>query len=76
MDLRLINLYDDDTNFLAITNAPKEEIQLALDYKNKMLENDDLSFRSDFEEMQDFLQKRGYVLGQVGYITDIESYLW
>ena len=54
-DLRMINLFDSDTNFLVLTNAPAEEIRNALNYKNQMLIDDDPSFRSDFEEMQEYL---------------------
>lgn len=75
-DTRIINLFDDDTNFLVETNAPEEEIRNAIAYKNQMLGNDDPSFRSDFEEMQEYLQNKGYVFDQIGYVNEIESYYW
>ena len=75
-DTRIINLFDDDTNFLVKTNAPEEEIRNAIDHKNQMLENDDPSFRSDFEEMQEYLQNKGYEFDQIGYVNEIESYYW
>lgn len=75
-DTRIINLFDDDTNFLVKTNAPEEEIRKALDHKNQMLENGDPSFRSDFEEMQGYLQNKGYEFDQIGYVNEIESYYW
>lgn len=75
-ETRLINLHDCDTDFLVETNAPAEEIQNALEHKNQMLENDDPTFRSDFEEMQDYLQNKGYTFEQIGYINEIESYYW
>lgn len=75
-DLRMINLFDDENNLLVQTNAPAEEIRNALDYKNEMLINDDPSFRSDFEEMQEYLWNKGYIFEQVGYIEDIEGYYW
>lgn len=75
-ETRIINLYDDDTNFLVETNAPEEEIENAIEYKNQMLENDDPSFRSDFEEMQEYLQNKGYEFDQIGYVNEIESYYW
>ena len=73
---RIINLFDDDTNFLVETNAPEEEIRNAIAHKNQMLENDDPSFRSDFEEMQEYLQNKGYEFDQIGYVNEIESYYW
>ena len=76
MKTRIINLYDCDTNFLVKTNAPVDEIEKALDYKNEMLENDDPNFRSDFEEMQEFLETKGYTFNEIGYVNEIESYLW
>lgn len=75
-DLRMINLFDDENNLLVQTNAPAEEIRNALDYKNEMLINDDPSFRSDFEEMQEYLWNKGYIFEQVGYVEDIEGYYW
>ena len=75
-DTRIINLYYDDTNFLVETNAPEEEIINARAHKNRMLENDDPSFRSDFEEMQEYLQNKGYEFDQIGYVNEIESYCW
>lgn len=74
---RLINLYDDYTNNLVQTNAPSEVIRDAIEYKNQMLENDDPSFRSDFEEIQEYLQNKGYEFAQIGYVNEIiESYYW
>ena len=73
---RIINLFDDGTNFLVETNAPEEEIRNAIAHKNQMLENDDPSFRSDFEEMQDYLQNKGYTFNSFGYIEEIEGYYW
>ena len=75
-DTRIINLFDDDTNFLVETNAPEKEIRKALEHKNQMLVNDDPTFRSDFEEMQDYLQNKGYTFEQIGYVNEIESYCW
>jgi hypothetical protein len=75
-ELRIINLYDDDTNLLVETNAPVEKIEEAIAHKNEMLINDDPNFRCDFEEVQDFLNKAGYHFEQIGYINDIEGYLW
>ena len=73
---RIINLFDNETNFLVETNAPEEEIRNAIAHKNQMLENDDPSFRSDFEEMQDYLQNKGYTFNSFGYIEEIEGYYW
>ena len=73
---RIINLFDDDTNFLVETNAPEEEIRNAIAHKNQMLENDDPSFRSDFEEMQEYLGNKGYNFAQIGYVDEIEGYCW
>ena len=73
---RIINLYDCDTDYLVKTNAPAEEIQNAIDYKNTMLENDDPAFRSDFEEMQEYLQKKHYRFEGVGYVKEMEKYNW
>ena len=75
-DTRIINLFDDDTNFLVKTNAPKEEIRNAITHKNQMLENDDPGFRSDFEEMQEYLWNKGYDFEQIGYVDEIEGYCW
>lgn len=75
-DLRMINLFDSETNLLVLTNAPAEEIRNALDYKNQMLIDDDPSFRSDFEEMQEYLWDKGYDFEQVGYVEEIEGYYW
>lgn len=75
-ETRLINLYDCDTDFLVETDAPEEEIRKALDHKNEMLINDDPDFRSDFEEMQEYLQSKGYYFEQIGYIEDLEGYNW
>lgn len=74
--VRLINLFDSETDFLVETNAPVEEIKKAIKHKNEMLINYDPSFRSDFEEMQDYLNSRGYYFEQVGYVNEIESYEW
>ena len=75
-ELRLINLHDCDTDLLVETNAPAEEIRNAIAHKNKMLEEDDESFRSDFEEMQEYLQNKGYEFDQIGYVNAVEWYLW
>jgi len=75
-ELRIINLYDDETNFLVETNAPEEEIRKALDHKTEMLINDDPAFRSDFEEMQEYLQNKGYHFESLGYVNEIEKYYW
>ena len=75
-ETRIINLYDSETNYLVQTDAPAEEIHNAIAYKNQMLENDDPSFRSDFEEMQSYLQEKGYTFEQFGYVNDIEGYCW
>ncbi len=75
-DIRIINLFDDYTNFLVKTNAPEEEIRNAIAHKNQMLKNDDPSFRSDFEEMQEYLQNKGYDFKQIGYVDGIERYYW
>lgn len=75
-DLRMINLFDSETNLLVLTNAPAEEIRNALDHKNQMLIDDDPSFRSDFEEMQEYLWDKGYDFEQVGYVEEIEGYYW
>ena len=78
--IRIINLYDCDSNYLAETDAPAEEINKAIEYKNKMLEDDAPEFRSDFEEMQTFLNEKGYYFEGLGYIGkydhDIEEYYW
>ena len=78
--IRIIILYDCETNYLVETDAPAEEIKKAIDYKNTMLENDDPAFRSDFEEMQTFLNEKGYYFEGLGYIGkydhDIEEYYW
>jgi len=73
---RIINLCDWDNDFLVETDAPANEIEKAIEYKDKMLIENDPSFRSDFEEMQDYLQQKGYTFEQIGYITDLESYEW
>lgn len=73
---RIINLFDYETNCLVETNAPEEEIRNAIAHKNQMLENDDPSFRSDFEEMQDYLHNKGYTFEQIGYPDEIERYYW
>lgn len=78
--IRIIILYDCETNYLVETDASAEEIRKAIDYKNTMLENDDPAFRSDFEEMQTFLNKKGYHFEGLGYVGkydhDIEEYYW
>ena len=77
MEDRLIVLYDcGDKNFLARTDAPEEIIEEAIEYKNEKLLNDDPNFRSDFEEMQEYVWSEGYNLDEVGYIEDLESYEW
>lgn len=73
---RIVNLYDCDTDFLVRTNASTELIEEALEYKQKMLEEDDPAFRSDFEEMQEYVKNKGYVFEQIGYANEIESYSW
>lgn len=76
-DTRIITLYDYDNNYLLVeTNAPSSIIEEALEYKNDMLINDDPSFRSDFEEMQEYIQKRNYVFDQLDYVNCIEGYYW
>ena len=75
-ETRIINLYDDDQDLLVLTNAPKEIIREALKYKNQMLENDVPTFRSDFEEMQEYIWDKGYEFDQIGYVSDIEGYNW
>ena len=74
--MRIINLHDCESDYLVRTDAPKEEIMKALEHKNQMLVDDDPSFRSDFEEMQDYLQSRGYSFEAIGYVEDIEGYNW
>ena len=69
-------MFDDSTNFLVETNAPEEEITNAIAHKNQMLEKDDPNFRSDFEEMQEYLQNKGYTFDQIGYVNEIENYYW
>ena len=73
---RMINLYDDESEFIVKTDAPSEEIKKALAHKNKMLEDDDPAFRSDFEEMQDYLQGKGYTFEEIGYTYELEKYCW
>ena len=75
METRIINLYDCDTNFLVKTNAPAEELENAIAYKNDLLENDK-PISSDFEAMQEYLMDKGYIFDSVGYVNEIESYLW
>lgn len=75
METRIINLFDCDTNFLVETNAPEEEIENAIAYKNDLLENDE-PISSDFEAMQEYLMDKGYIFDSVGYVNEIESYLW
>lgn len=74
-DTRIIVLVDCDTQFLVSTDAPANLIDAAIEYKNKLLENDE-PISSDFEAMQDYLNKEGYSLEEIGYVSDIESYLW
>ena len=71
---RLIILYDDQEDFYAYTDAPKELIQAAIDYKCDCL-NNDILITSDFDCMQEFLLKKGYTLYQAT-VTDIERYYW
>ena len=73
--IRVINLYDCETNFLAETNAPPEEIEKAIEYRNDLLERD-IYINSDFESMQEYLMNKGYILSELGYVDDIESYEW
>lgn len=82
---RIIVLYDCDTNFLVETNAPSEEIENAISFKNELLEINSVlesenektvPFSSDFEEMQSFLNNKGYYFEQIGYVNDLESYNW
>lgn len=74
--MRIINLYDCEEDYLVKTDAPKEEILKALEHKNQMLIDDDPKFRSDFEEMQDYLQSKGFSFEAIGYVKDIEGYNW
>jgi len=75
-NLRIINLHDCEKDYLVETNAPKKEILKALEYKNQMLMDDDPKFRSDFEEMQEFMHSRGYSFEAIGYVEDLEGYNW
>ena len=75
-EMRIIVLYDCDTNFLVETNAPSEEIENAISFKNELLCNDCPTFSSDFEEIQSFLNNKGYYFEQIGYVNDLESYNW
>ena len=74
--LRIINLHDCESDYLVETNAPRKEILKALDHKNQMLIDDDPKFRSDFEEMQEFVHSRGYSFEAIGYVEDLEGYDW
>lgn len=74
-EIRIIVLHDCDTDFLVETDAPKEEIELAIAHKNDMLCLN-LPFRSDFEEMQEYLNDKGYYLEEIGYVNDLETYNW
>jgi len=76
-ECRIINLFDCDTNFLVKTNVPAEIIGEALDYKNELLINDE-PISSDFEAMQEYIWKKNpdYIFEEVGYVNEIESYLW
>lgn len=73
---RVINLHDDHTDYLAVTNAPREIIEEAVEYKNEMLAKDDPLFRSDFEEMQEYVRSKGYKLEEIGYVQDFDTYYW
>lgn len=73
---RVINLHDDYTDYLAVTDAPREIIEEAIEYKNEMLVRDDPLFRSDFEEMQEYVRARGYNLEEIGYAQDFDTYYW
>ena len=76
-ETRIIALYDYDNNYLIVeTNAPASIIEDAIAYKDDMLENDDPSFRSDFEEMQEYIQERNYVFNELGYVYELENYSW
>ena len=73
---RIIALYDDYTTLLVRTNAPSQIIDDALEYRDNMLDNDDPAFRSDFEEMQDFVHNKGYLFEEIGDPDDLEKYYW
>ena len=76
MKTRIIKLYDDDTTLLVNTDASAELIEEAICYKNDLLNKDDPDFRSDFEEMQDYITNKGFTFDEIGYISDIEGFYW
>ena len=71
---RRIILYDDYEDYLAYTDAPADLVQAAIDHKNDMLIKD-LPIASDFEEMIDFLNDKGFVLYHPDTEPD-ETYYW
>ena len=73
---RIIRLYDDYETLLVRTDAPPQIIDDAIEYRDDMLDNDDPAFRSDFEEMQDFIHNKGYSFEEIGDPDDLEGYYW
>ena len=59
-----------------MTDAPRKIIEEAVEYKNEMLAKDDPLFRSDFEEMQEYVRSKGYKLEEIGYVQDFDTYYW
>ena len=55
------------------TNAPREEIENALSYRNLVMEKGLLDYLCDFEIIQDYLEKRGYVFYD---LNTREKYYW
>ena len=55
------------------TNAPKEEIKKALQFKNEVVCTEEFMHLCDFEIIQNYLEEKGYIF--YAFDTD-EIYYW
>lgn len=74
METRIIVLKDYDKRVYVETDAPSEEIEESLDYKEEVRFNMEQNDLSDFEIIQNHLQEKGYVFEEVE--EDCEEYWW
>lgn len=70
---RVVMLIDDYGDVYVNTNAPAEEIKKAIAYENDIRIKDETNGFSDFELIQEYLEKLGYYFLEN---DDIEKYIW
>lgn len=73
MNNRIVVFRDYGDRAYIETDAPSEEIEDAIAYKDELLDSD-VEIDSEFDVVQKYLQERGYYFEEV--VEDVEEYWW